>query len=133
LKGKWNFPYKARNLTKSWLFKGGNTTKDIYRTVSTGINETPMGSYADFLTDDDRWHLTHYVKSISHDMNTEVVLKSKLVEGDLPQGPDDTAWETINSVEMPLAGQIVANPRLWTSSVNSIRIKSMYNEDDIVF
>ncbi len=133
LKGKWDFPYKARNLTKSWLFKGGNTTKDIYRTVSTGINETPMGSYADFLTDDDRWHLTHYVKSISHDMNTEVVLKSKLVEGDLPQGPDDTAWETINSVEMPLAGQIVANPRLWTSSVNSIRIKSMYNKDDIVF
>jgi DMSO reductase family type II enzyme heme b subunit len=133
LKGKWHFPYKARNLTKGWLFKGGNATKDIYRTVSTGINETPMGSYEDFLTDEDRWHLTHYVKSISHDMNTEVVLKSKLVEGYLPQGPDDTAWETINSVEMPLAGQIVANPRLWEASVDSIRIKSMYNKEDIVF
>ncbi len=133
LKGKWNFPYKARNLTKSWLFKGGNATKDIYRTVTTGINETPMGSYADFLTDEDRWHLTHYVKTLSHDMNTEVVLKSKLVEGDLPEGPDDAAWDTVSSIEMPLAGQIVAKPRLWTPSVNSIRIKSMYNKEDIIF
>ncbi len=133
LKGKWNFPYKARNLTKSWLFKGGNTTKDIYRTVTTGINETPMGSYADFLTDEDRWHLTHYVQSLSHDMNTEVVLKSKLVEGDLPEGPDDAVWDTIISIEMPLAGQIVAKPRLWTPSVNSIRIKSLYNKEDIAF
>ncbi len=133
LKGKWNFPYKARNLTKSWLFKGGNATKDIYRTVTTGINETPMGSYADFLTDEDKWHLTHYVQSLSHDMNTEVVLKSKLVEGDLPEGPDDAVWDTIISIEMPLAGQIVAKPRLWTPSVNSIRIKSLYNKEDIAF
>jgi DMSO reductase family type II enzyme heme b subunit len=133
LKGKWDFPYKARNLTKGWLFKGGNTTKDIYRTVSAGINETPMGSYADFLTDEDRWHLTHYVKSISHDMNTDVVLKSKLVEGNLPDGPDDAAWDTVSSIEIPLAGQIIANPRLWTASADSIRIKSMYNKDDIVF
>ena len=134
LKGKWDLPYKARNLTKSWLFKGGNATKDIYRTITTGFNETPMGSYAaDLLTDDDRWHLAHYVKSISREMKTEVVLKSKLVEGDLPEGPDGETWETISSVEMPLAGQIIANPRLWTPSANSIRIKSLYNNEDIAF
>ena len=64
LKGKWNLPFKARNLTQSWMFKGGNATEDIFRTVTAGINETPMGSYADYLTDEDRWHLSHYVKSI---------------------------------------------------------------------
>lgn len=133
LKGKWDLPYKARNLTKSWLFKGGNSTEDIFRTVTTGINETPMGSYADYLTDEDRWHLTHYVKSISYDMKTEVVLKSKLVVGNLPNSPDDDAWSTANSVELPLAGQIVASPRFWTPSANSIKIKSMYNKEDIVF
>ncbi len=134
LKGKWDLPYKARNLTKSWLFKGGNATKDVYRTITTGFNETPMGSYAaDLLTDDDRWHLAHYVKSISREMKTEVVLKSKLVEGDLPEGPDGETWETVSSVEMPLAGQIIANPRLWTPSANSIRIKSLYNKEDIAF
>ena len=133
LKGKWDLPYKARNMTKSWLFKGGNSPEDIFRTVTTGINETPMGSYTDYLTDEDRWHLTHYVKSISHDMKTEVVLKSKLVVGNLPNSPDDNAWSTASPVEMPLAGQIVASPRFWTPSANSVKIKSMYNSEDVAF
>lgn len=133
LKGKWDLPYKARNLTKSWLFKGGNSPEDIFRTVTTGINETPMGSYADYLTDEDRWHLAHYVKSISHDMKTEVVLKSKLAVGGLPDSPGDEIWNTTNSVELPMAGQIVASPRFWTPSANSIKIKSMYNNEDIAF
>ena len=133
LKKQWDLPFKARDLTHSWMFKGGNTEEDIYRTVTTGLNETPMGSYADYLTDEDRWHLSHYVKSISHDMKTDVVLKSKLVNGNLPAGPDDAAWGTIEAVELPLAGQIVASPRFWTPSVNSIRVKSFYNGENIAF
>ena len=133
LKKQWDLPFKARDLTHSWMFKGGNTEEDIYRTVTTGLNETPMGSYADYLTDEDRWHLSHYVKSISHDMKTDVVLKSKLVNGNLPAGPDDVAWGTIEAVELPLAGQIVASPRFWTPSVNSIRVKSFYNGENIAF
>ncbi|MCR4291156.1 MAG: ethylbenzene dehydrogenase-related protein [Candidatus Scalindua sp.] len=133
LKKQWDLPFKARDLTQSWMFKGGNTKEDIYRTVTTGLNETPMGSYADYLTDEDRWHLSHYVKSISHDMKTDVVLKSKLVDGNLPSGPEDAAWGTIDAVELPLAGQIVASPRFWTPSTNSIRIKSLYNGENIAF
>ena len=133
LKKQWDLPFKARDLTHSWMFKGGNTEEDIYRTVTTGLNETPMGSYADYLTDEDRWHLSHYVKSISHGMKTDVVLKSKLVNGNLPAGPDDVAWGTIEAVELPLAGQIVASPRFWTPSVNSIRVKSFYNGENIAF
>ncbi len=133
MKKQWDLPFKARDLTQSWMFKGGNTEADIYRTVTTGLNETPMGSYADYLTDDDRWHLSHYVKSISHDMKTDVVLKSKLVDGNLPAGPEDEAWNTVEAVELPLAGQIVASPRFWTPSANSIRIKSFYNGENIAF
>jgi DMSO reductase family type II enzyme heme b subunit len=133
LKKQWDLPFKARDLTHSWMFKGGNTEEDVYRTVTTGLNETPMGSYADYLTDEDRWHLSHYVKSISHDMQTDVVLKSRLVDGNLPSGPEDDAWGTIEAVELPLAGQIVASPRFWTPSANSVRIKSFYNKENIAF
>ncbi|MBC8551095.1 MAG: c-type cytochrome [Candidatus Brocadiales bacterium] len=133
LKKQWDLPFKARDLTQSWMFKGGNTEEDIYRTVTTGLNETPMGSYADYLTDEDRWHLSHYVKSISHDMKTDVVLKSRLVDGNLPAGPEDAVWGAIEAVELPLAGQIVASPRFWTPSTNSIRIKSLYNGENIAF
>ncbi len=133
LKKQWNLPFEARDLTQGWMFKGGNTEGDIYRTVTTGLNETPMGSYADYLTDEDRWHLSHYVKSISHGMKTDVVLKSKLLAGNLPTGPEDAVWETLETIELPLAGQIVASPRFWTPSANSIRIKSVYNDKNIAF
>ncbi|MHC4454391.1 MAG: ethylbenzene dehydrogenase-related protein [Planctomycetota bacterium] len=133
LKGKWDIPFKARNLSQSWMYKGGNASEDIFRTITAGINETPMGSYADYLTDEDRWHLSHYVKSISHDMKTDVVLKSKLVEGALPGGPDDAAWGTIDALELPMAGQIVASPRHWNPSANSIMIKSIYSSENIAF
>ncbi len=133
LKGKWNIPFKARNLSQSWMYKGGNASDDIFRTITSGINETPMGSYADYLTDEDRWHLSHYVKSISHDMKTDVVLMSKLAEGVLPGGPDDAAWDAIDAIELPMAGQIVASPRHWNPSANSIMIKSIYNSENIAF
>ncbi|MDR4496793.1 MAG: ethylbenzene dehydrogenase-related protein [Candidatus Scalindua sp.] len=133
LEGVWDLPYQARNLTKGWLFKGGNSVSDIHRTLSSGFNESPMGSYAGYLSSEDRWHLAHFVKSISRGMNTEVVLTSKIAMDDLPTVPDDPMWDTINAVEIPLAGQIVAKPRLWMPSVDSIRIKSFYNNEDIVF
>lgn len=133
LEGVWDRPYRARNLTKGWLFKGGNTASDIQRTLTNGLNETPMGSYAEYLSDDERWHLAHYVKSISKTMDTDVVLTSKIVEFELPKGPEDPVWDTINSIELPLAGQIIAKPRLWMPSVDSIKVKSFFNAQYIVF
>ncbi len=133
LEGEWDLPYRARNLTKSWTFKGGNTVSDIHRTLTNGFNESPMGSYVEYLSDEERWHLAHYIKSISRSMDTDVVLMSKIVEGDLPTGPNDPIWDTISAIELPLAGQIIAKPRLWMPSVNSISAKSFFNEEYIVF
>ncbi|MCR4290949.1 MAG: c-type cytochrome [Candidatus Scalindua sp.] len=133
MKAEWNIPFKARDLTKSWLYKGGNSLKDIYRTITTGINETPMGSYKEYLTDEERWHLAHYVKSISRKMDTKVVLKSKPIEGALPLDPDSGMWEDAELTEIPLAGQILVKPRLWNPSVNSIIIRSLYNKTNISF
>lgn len=133
MKEEWDLPYKARNLTKSWLFKGGNNVKDIYRTITTGINETPMGSYKEYLSDEERWRLAHYVKSISREMNTKVVLKSKPIDGELPMNLDSGIWEDAELTEIPLAGQILVKPRLWNASINSIIIRSLYNKDNIAF
>jgi DMSO reductase family type II enzyme heme b subunit len=133
MKEEWDIPYKARNLTKNWLFKGGNNVKDIYRTITTGINETPMGSYKEYLSDEERWHLAHYIKSISREMNTNVVLKSKPIDGEIPMDLDSGVWEDAEITEIPLAGQILVKPRIWNSSINSIIIRSLYSKDNIAF
>lgn len=64
LEDDFGYPIPPANLTKG-LFKSGAGVKDIYRTITTGINGTPMPSYADSLPDEDRWALSYYVLSLS--------------------------------------------------------------------
>ncbi|MBK7859705.1 MAG: c-type cytochrome [Archangiaceae bacterium] len=48
------------------LYKGGSSPGDVYRTFVTGLDGTPMPSYAESLPDEaDRWALVHYVRSLS--------------------------------------------------------------------
>ena len=65
MRNEWGFQYKARNFTKGWFFKRGNTIEDIFITITTGLNGTPMGSFAELLSDEERWHLAYFVKSLN--------------------------------------------------------------------
>lgn len=46
-------------------FKSGPEPQDLFRTLSTGLNGTPMPSYAEALSAKDRWALVAYVMSIA--------------------------------------------------------------------
>jgi cytochrome c oxidase cbb3-type subunit 2 len=46
-------------------FKSGPGPEDLYRTISTGLNGTPMPSYADALAPKERWALVSYILSIA--------------------------------------------------------------------
>lgn len=66
LKDSWDQPIVATDLTYKWVFKNGHTPEDVYRTMSAGLNGTPMPSYYDSFTNDtDRWALVSYVLSLS--------------------------------------------------------------------
>jgi cytochrome c oxidase cbb3-type subunit 2 len=48
------------------VYKGGIEPADVYRTLMTGLDGTPMPSYVQSLPDEsDRWALVHYVRSLS--------------------------------------------------------------------
>ena len=46
-------------------FKSGPAVEDIFRSVTTGLSGTPMPSYRDSFSDEDRWALSYYVFSLS--------------------------------------------------------------------
>lgn len=64
LEDDFGYPIPPANLTTG-LFKSGGDVKDIYRTITTGINGTPMPSYADSFEAEDRWALAYYVLALS--------------------------------------------------------------------
>ena len=39
-------PIRPADLAQSWTFRGGSSREDIFRTMSTGLNGTPMPSFA---------------------------------------------------------------------------------------
>ena len=58
-------PIRAANLTQSWTFRGGPSREDIFRTMTTGLNGTPMPSFVDSLSTEQRWAITDYIASLS--------------------------------------------------------------------
>lgn len=64
LKDDLGFPIPPANLTTG-QFKSGPRVQDIYRTMSTGLSGTPMPSFSDTQSEEDRWALSYYVLSLS--------------------------------------------------------------------
>jgi cytochrome c oxidase cbb3-type subunit 2 len=58
------FPIRPADFTKG-QFKGGGDVRDIYRTMTTGLDGTPMPSFVDSMKDDERWAISYYVLSFS--------------------------------------------------------------------
>lgn len=54
----------AADLTMG-VFKGGSTAEDLYTRVITGMDGSPMPSYATQASPDEIWALVHYVKTLA--------------------------------------------------------------------
>ncbi len=64
LKDDFGFPIRPADFTKG-QFKGGSNVADIYRTMTAGLDGTPMPSFVDSMKDDERWAISYYVLSFS--------------------------------------------------------------------
>ncbi|MGH7356507.1 MAG: cbb3-type cytochrome c oxidase subunit II [Candidatus Rokuibacteriota bacterium] len=57
-------PIRPSDFTRGQL-KGGASVADVYRAMTVGLSGTPMPSFADSMTDDERWAISWYVLSFS--------------------------------------------------------------------
>ena len=58
-------PLRPADLAQSWTFGEAPTREDIFRTMSTGFNGTPMPGFVDALSEEQRWAITDYIVSLS--------------------------------------------------------------------
>ncbi len=130
----WGYTIFPANLTDGWNYRKGNTPRDIYITLTAGLSGTPMPSYADTMSTQERWILAHYVSDLSIDKaDYGTIVKSTFTDAALPNKPDDPMWEAIPSVAIPLAGQVIVKPRWQNPSVYTIFVKSVYNATEVAF
>ena len=60
----WGHHITPFDFTSSDTRKCGNTDTDLYRTFMTGVNGTPMPSFADSLKPAEAWDLVHYLHTL---------------------------------------------------------------------
>ena len=107
LKDDWGFPIQPASWHKCWNFRGSRqdayNVKNIFRTFSTGVNGTPMPSFADNTTVEERWHIANFVNSLcereadgkplaidplADKPKINFVVSSGVVEGEIPADPE---------------------------------------------
>jgi cytochrome c oxidase cbb3-type subunit 2 len=64
LRDDWGFPLLATDFTTG-IFKSGPDVTDIFRTMSTGLNGAAMPSFAENLSEEQRWAVSYYILSLS--------------------------------------------------------------------
>jgi len=129
----WDAPIRAADLTRGWNFNGGASVEQIYARLRTGLDGTPMPSFADVIdagviTDEQLWRAAQYVRSLSPDRPpVREVIRAVRVEGALPAGPDDAAWQAIEAAFIPLVGQIVVKPRWFAPRVDGLWVRAAHD------
>jgi len=58
------FPIRPSDFTRG-QFKSGSTVRDIFRTMTLGLDGSPMPSFADSMSEEERWAISYYVLSLS--------------------------------------------------------------------
>ena len=57
-------PYNFASAENDARFKCGVTNEDLYRIFMTGLDGTPMPSFADVIQPNDAWDLVHYLRTL---------------------------------------------------------------------
>jgi len=152
LKDDWGFPIQPASWHKCWNFRGSRqdpyNVKNIFRTFSTGVNGTPMPSFADNTTIEERWHIANFVQSrcerdakgnpleidpLTDKPKTNFVIRSGPIEGEIPADPENELWQKRERRIVALGGQITHKPRNFVNRLDDVWVKSIYNDKHIAF
>ncbi len=125
-------PLRVADLTQGWTFRGGSTREDIFRTMSTGFNGTPMPGFVDALTPEQRWAITDYIVSLSGNgpgYTNLVTARRVLDQIDLQKGA--AIFESAPVSRFPIVGQIMEPGRAFHPPATSVMVQAVYDTESI--
>ena len=62
-----------------------------------------------------------------------MIIRARLVEGELPTGPEDTAWAKVSPMTLPLSGQVITRPVWPEPTARALTVRSLHNGTEIAF
>jgi cytochrome c oxidase cbb3-type subunit 2 len=89
-------PIRPYNFSTGSRFKCGETNQDLYRIFMTGLDGTPMPSFADQIKPNDAWDLVHFLRTLQPNVPS-------------PELAAWHAWAPSHSAELKPIGPTEAN------------------------
>ena len=62
-----------------------------------------------------------------------MIIRARLVEGELPTGPEDASWAKISPMTLPLSGQVITRPVWPEPTARALTVRSLHNGTEIAF
>ena len=62
-----------------------------------------------------------------------MMIRTRLVEGELPTGPEDAAWAKVSPMTLPLSGQVITRPVWPEPTARALTVRSLHNGTEIAF
>jgi mono/diheme cytochrome c family protein len=131
----WGHPIRPADLTQSWTFRGGSSREDVFRTLSTGFNGTPMPSFLDAMKPEQRWAITDFIESLSGTDGpgyTNLVV-AKHVDDPIDLARGAASFESARLARFPIIGQVTEPVRDFHPSATSVTVQAIYDTDSIAF
>ncbi len=131
----WGNPLRPADLTQSWTFRGGSTREDIFRTMSTGLNGTPMPSYGEALNEEQRWAIVDWIDGISNGGRpgyANLVTARRIFDPiDLERASE--IFEGAPEARFPIVGQIMEPGRSFHPPATSVLVQAVYDAESVAF
>jgi cytochrome c len=129
----WGHPIRPADLSQSWTFRGGATREDIFRSMSTGLNGTPMPGFVEALQPEQRWAIADFIDSLSGTSgpgySNLVVAKHVLDPIDLAKGA--ASFASARVARFPIVGQIMEPGRSFHPPATNVNVQAIYDGDSI--
>jgi hypothetical protein len=123
-KDDWGDKIWPTNLTHPWELRNGSSLEDLFRSVSTGLDGTPMPSFADAYSEEQRWGLSYYLLSLQLKRKFGSVLPVHQADR-LPVTPDDELWKKADFIDLKMEGKKVFGIP-FISMITNMRVRGLY-------
>jgi cytochrome c len=129
----WGHPIRPADLAMSWTFRGGPSREDIFRTLSTGLNGTPMPSFLEALRPEQRWAITDFIASLSgtNGPGYSNLVVAKHVQDSIDLAKGAASFGSAPVARFPIVGQIMEPGRSFHPPATSVTVQAIYDADSI--
>jgi mono/diheme cytochrome c family protein len=123
-----------RNLSQPWTFRRGNTRKDIFKTMRTGLSTTAMPKFSPRVFSDEQiWDIVSFVSTLAPLTQPKIQspIHAKRVVGEISDNPNSKEWQDAQASFIPLGAQLQAKPKSYFPTVRNLTIRAIHNKKEV--